>query len=109
LSAHRPPIEALQPRDEEPAEALPDGTVLMSKPPVLPSISGIPLPSPSRSSGPASSTAVMTPPPVLERGKGNGAERHGAETTPHAPPAAHAAPPAPLAAVAITNPAYGEF
>ncbi len=106
LPAHRPPIQALEPRDAESADAAPEGTVLMARPPVLPSVSGIALPAaPARTSTPkalplptstsTSAPAVMAPPPALRSSGGNGETR------------VVEANPAPSAS--ISHPVYGEF
>lgn len=110
LPAHRPPIEALQPREAQNPEVVPEGTTLMARPPALPNVSGIAFPAPasrpasSKGAAAASGLSVMTPPQALRPHAGNGAERVEPSIplapTPSAPPAA---------AVAIHNPAYGEF
>ena len=112
LPAHRPQIQVLEPREAESSDAVPEGTIVMARPPALPSVSGIAAPSsPSRATSKATSSgssprAVMAPPPALRPREGNGA------TSPLAPPvaaASAAALPAPPAVPSIANPAYGEF
>ncbi len=113
LPAHRPVIEALQPRESESSEAVPEGMILMARPPVLPSVSGIAvstqpsrpaLPKPAPATG-ASTPAVMAPPPLLRALEGNGAPGPSLPSAPARP----AAVATPLADAAIANPAYGEF
>ena len=105
LPAHRPPVEALQPRESESREPIPEGTILMARPPVLPSVSGIAVfvpPRPKSAMNSALGLGVMAPPPALRSPEGNGAPRAQA---PIAAPPAIPAPPA----TAISNPAYEEF
>ncbi|HQZ16234.1 MAG TPA: beta-ketoacyl synthase N-terminal-like domain-containing protein, partial [Vicinamibacteria bacterium] len=110
LPAHRPPIQALEPRDAAPDNVVPEGTILMARPPVLPSVSGIVMPDTRRGEArlartrepmPASAPAVMAPPPSLPSPGGNGEARPTSTTTTPTPNLAPAA--------AIAHPVYGEF
>ncbi|MBX7185779.1 MAG: acyltransferase domain-containing protein [Vicinamibacteria bacterium] len=111
LPAHRPAIQILEPRDAAADTIVPEGTILMARPPVLPSVSGIALPAaPSRATAPkptprpAPGPAVMPPPSTLPSSGGNG---KAAPTDAGLTPAALTPNLAPAAS--ISHPAYGEF